>query len=640
MYPRFAGRCEGIFSKRMPSYTQRTGIILRVLYYWTSTKYRSNHRHAKTGYQGSDRVTLVAHRLTWQRDEVYYLLLTLALIVFAVAPLAYPGYVQVHSGFVPVYNLANLAGGRLHLGWTPTVATHFDPLRADGLLPYYLALPVVWLGGTPLGGVKAVFALGFLLGAAGVYLWLRPSLGPAGAALAALVYTYLPYHIAAVYVRGAWGEALFLGLLPWALMAATSGLRDGLKSQISERLRLYILTALIWALLGLSQAGLAVWGFLVLLVWMLAGHLRKGEALPRPYRLILAALSGTVVALALTFLAAGFSLPTSPIDFFDHFLYPGQLFSAYWGFGDSRPGWNDGLALGFGFAAVGLGMLTLFLAYGQAGSNPNGSSQDKNLFSPLTISILALALTLLSFGLSAFFWRLTGLQDTLTYPWQLLGLTGLLLSVLAGISVKLDRRLAAWPTYAGLVILTLLASYTDLEPRFTQELPGSGPLAAWDANHLMLLDYRLSVEIPPVAAGLHEPTPGRLPLADYSPLRPGDTLHITLTWQATHPFHRDLKLFLHLLDTSGQVIAQADPLAGAGASGEGADYFTSRWDPGELILDDVVIAIPPDAPPGPYRLALGLYDGDTLERLPVVGRDDGTVMLELDALTNSTERRQ
>jgi hypothetical protein len=579
-------------------------------------------------------VTSLTSRLTWRREEVYYLLLTLALVVFAVAPLAYPGYIQVHSGFVPVYNLADLAHGPLHLGWTSTVATHFDPLRADGLLPYYLALPVVRLGGTPLSGVKAIFALGFLLGAAGVYLWLRPSLRPAGATLSALVYTYLPYRIGAVYVRGAWGETLFLGLLPWAFMAATSSLED------RETLRPYMLTALIWALLGLSQAGLAVWGFLALLIWVLVGRLGGRKAMPHRYKSILAALGGTVAALLLACLIAGFSLPASPINFFDHFLYPGQLFSAYWGFGASRPGWDDGLALSFGFAAVGLSMLALFLAYARIRTNPSRSNPDTNLFSPWVISILALALTLLLFGLSAFLWRLTGLANTLTYPWQLLGLIGLLLSVLAGASVKLDRRLAAWPTYAGLIILTLLASYSCLQPRFTQQLPGTGPLADWDANHLMLLDYQLSVEIPPVAAGLHEPTPGRLPLADYGPPRPGDTLHITLTWQATRPFYRDLKLFLHLRDASGQVIAQADPLAGAGASGQGEGYFTSRWQPGKLILDDVSISIPPDAPPGPYRLALGLYDGDTLQRLPVAGRDDGTVTMELDSLIKSTERRQ
>jgi hypothetical protein len=238
-------------------------------------------------------------------------------------------------------------------------------------------------------------------------------------------------------------------------------------------------------------------------------------------------------------------------------------------------------------------------------------------------------LILLLLGPSALLWQLTGLDRTLTYPWQLLGLIGLCLSVLAGTSVSLDRRLAAMPAYAGLVILTLLASYSYLEPRFTQPQPDMRPLAAWDQNRLLLIDHDLSVEIPPAAAGLNASTPGQLSLADYGPLHPGDTLQLTLTWQAIRTFEQDFKLFVHLLDPSGQVIAQADPLAGLGAGPEGEDYFTSQWDPGTLIPNDVVVIIPSDAPVGPYRLAFGLYDSDTLERLPVVGREDGRVILDV-----------
>ena len=200
------------------------------------------------------------NRLTWPREGFSLLLLTFVLTVFAVAPLTYPGYIQVHSGFIPVYNLTDLASRPPDLRWTPHIATSFDPLRGDGLLPYYLALPVVWLGGTPLVGVKLIFALSFLLGAGGVFFWLRRPLGPAGAALAALVYTYLPYHVAAVYVRGAWGESLCLGLLPWAL-AVVGG------EAPPHPYRRAILTALVWAFLGLSQSGLAIWSFLLLLAW-------------------------------------------------------------------------------------------------------------------------------------------------------------------------------------------------------------------------------------------------------------------------------------------------------------------------------------------------------------------------------------
>jgi hypothetical protein len=570
--------------------------------------------------------------LTWSRNDSSYLLLTLALTVFAVAPLAYPGYVQVHSGFVPAYNLADLGNGALGPGWTPGIATSFDALRSDGLLPYYLGLPVLWLGGGPLAGVKIVFALSLLLGAAGVYVWLRRGLGPGGAALAALVYSYLPYRLAVVYVRGAWGEALFWGLLPWAL-AAAARLRKS--SQTSEVLWL-ALTALVWALLGLSQAGLTIWAFLLLVVWALWVDRRGrsdsyglGDHKGRPYTSLTAALGGVIVALTLTLLSVDFTLPPSPIDLYHHFLLPAQLISAFWGFGASRPGWDDGLALGLGFAALGLATLTLILVAARERTQSTEPSRGEGCPNPVRLFALALALSLLLLPLSAFLWRLTGLQHTTTYPWQLLGLIGLCLSVLAGTSVTLDRRLAALPAYTGLVILTLLASYSYLEPRFTQHAPGTGPLAAWDEHHLMLLDHDLAVEIPPAAAGLSESTIGQLSLGDYGSPRAGDTLRLTLTWQATRPFDRDLKLFVHLLDASGQVIAQADPLAGLGAGPEGEDYFTSQWDPGALILNDVAIAIPPNAPPGPYQLAFGLYDGETLERLPVVGQEDARVVVEV-----------
>ncbi len=609
-------------------------------------------------------------RLTWPREDVAYAALTLALTIFAVAPLAYPGTMQVHSGFVPIYNLADLARQPLTSGWTPHVATGFDPLRGDGLLPYYLALPIVWLGGMPLAGVKIIFALGLLLGASGVYAWLRRPLGPVGATLAALVYTYLPYHIAAVYVRGAWGEALCLGLLPWALAA----------TQTRKGWRWGVLAALAWAVVGLSQLGLAVWGALLGVTWAVwspwgvdppspqpSPSEGEGAAVPSPpggegrvrgepwdvERIfkrgpalsILAGLGGLAVAIALTFLAGRFSFPASPVEFADHFLYPAQLLSAYWGFGASRPGWNDGLALGFGVAAAGLAMLTLWLAFGAGRSStaenadtcPTAGAGGAELFMSaqrtrrliMALFAPALVLTLLLFSPIALLWQVTGLHYLLTYPWQLLGLVGLCLAALAGAAPKLDARLATLPAQAVLILFTLLASYNTLEPRFTPYAPGGGPLAAWDGNHVLLLGYTLGVDISPAAAGLGAPTPEWLPLADYGPPHPGDRLHLTLTWQATRPFERDLKLFVHLLDTSDRIVAQIDPPAGAGAGPEGADYFTSQWDPGQLIAADVVIALPLDAPPGPYRLAFGLYDGDTLERLPVAGREDGRVVVDV-----------
>jgi mannosyltransferase len=116
------------------------------------------------------------------------------------------------------------------------------------------------------------------------------------------------------------------------------------------------------------------------------------------------------------------------------------------------------------------------------------------------------------------------------------------------------------------------------------------PLAQLDGM-VQLLDYRLSYE--------------------KTPVKPGDVLYLSLYWQSDAPLTVSYKVFTHLLDATGWMRGQRDnpPVGGT--------YPTTEWQPGEVIVDRYEIAIPPDAPPGNYRLAVGMYDGTTLERLPV-----------------------
>lgn len=92
---------------------------------------------------------------------------------------------------------------------------------------------------------------------------------------------------------------------------------------------------------------------------------------------------------------------------------------------------------------------------------------------------------------------------------------------------------------------------------------------------------------------------------------PGETLHLSLYWQTEAPLTTSYKTFVHLLGPAGQIAVQRDnPPAGG-------SYLTTAWQPGEVIVDGHELAIPADGPPGVYRLAVGLYDGATLDRLPV-----------------------
>jgi 4-amino-4-deoxy-L-arabinose transferase-like glycosyltransferase len=96
---------------------------------------------------------------------------------------------------------------------------------------------------------------------------------------------------------------------------------------------------------------------------------------------------------------------------------------------------------------------------------------------------------------------------------------------------------------------------------------------------------------------------------------PGDTLQLTLHWQALATAAKNWKVFLHLTDDQGNIVAQKDQIPGDGK------LPLTGWVPGEYLIDDYSLAIPADAPRGTYLLKVGLYDANDGSRLPVLFND-------------------
>ena len=508
------------------------------------------------------------------------LLLALSLALFALAPLAYPGFFQARSGFLPALNAANLEAAP-HWGRPAAGSDPGASLQGEGKLPYLLAQPFYVLTGSGVAAVKWGYGLAFLLGAAGVYGWTRRRLGSRGAALAAVVYTYLPWHLSAVYVRGAYAEAWLWAAWPFLLWAV-----DGARG-LAGRLGALLAGAALLAATFWMQAGLAALFLPLLVLYALVVH--------APQRPVVPWLGAGLLLLGLIPLAAAGAPAGSA--FSDRFLYPFQLFS------DAG---SEGLSFQLGSVAVGLGLVALALAAGRRGGGlPAGMGRLLWFFALALAAIVALTLPL-----SAAIWRVTGFENLATAPWQVLALAGLPLAFLAGATVRLDRRLAALPALAGLLALTILASYPRLAPDFTRVDPGAEPPAAFQpvgagAAQFLLLDYAIE---PPT-----EITP---------------TLTLTLTWQAVAlsqqaPVAEDYTVFLHLLDGEGDKVAQRDSQPCDG------ECPTSGWQPGQIVADRHSLSLPPGAAPGPYHLAMGLYLLESGDRAAVLGRDDRTVYLDV-----------
>ena len=82
---------------------------------------------------------------------------------------------------------------------------------------------------------------------------------------------------------------------------------------------------------------------------------------------------------------------------------------------------------------------------------------------------------------------------------------------------------------------------------------------------------------------------------------PGDTMQVSLIWEALRPLDTVYHSFVHLQTPEGATVAQSDRQPG------GVHYPTTLWRPGERLRDDHLLQIPADALQGIYRIVVGMY---------------------------------
>ncbi|MGQ9683561.1 MAG: hypothetical protein ACUVX9_13560 [Anaerolineae bacterium] len=156
----------------------------------------------------------------------------------------------------------------------------------------------------------------------------------------------------------------------------------------------------------------------------------------------------------------------------------------------------------------------------------------------------------------------------------------------------------------------------------------------WSMWQRFLVLWRSRLHPPAISHPRHEIIGTQIRFLGYdlqpNELKPGDTLILTLYWQALSPIDQSYTVFTHLLSPDGQFVSGHDGLPARGGR------RTSRWLPGEVILDVHEIPIPADAPTGHCGLEIGLYDLNTLTRLPAFDRMGGRLEQDrvlLDAVT-------
>lgn len=92
----------------------------------------------------------------------------------------------------------------------------------------------------------------------------------------------------------------------------------------------------------------------------------------------------------------------------------------------------------------------------------------------------------------------------------------------------------------------------------------------------------------------------------------GKPTQLTLFWKAHQPLFNG-KVFVHLRNNDNQTVVQADHFPSEAI----APLLMNSWPVGETVPDVSYFTLPSDIPPGEYRLLVGIYNPQTLERLPV-----------------------
>jgi len=109
---------------------------------------------------------------------------------------------------------------------------------------------------------------------------------------------------------------------------------------------------------------------------------------------------------------------------------------------------------------------------------------------------------------------------------------------------------------------------------------------------------------------------------------PGTTLTVTLVWRAEAETDASYRVFVHLVDPDGNLVAQSDGVPAAWTRP------TTSWLPGEYVTDEHSLAIPLEVPTGQFELVAGMYLHPTGDRLTT---PDGRGAIPLTTLRSADD---
>ena len=387
--------------------------------------------------------------------------LVLLLSLFAVAPLAAPGFfLTAHDATIGAYFLyqfhQGIADGALYPRWAMdwTYGYGYPLFIVMAPLAWYVAEAFHLLGAGMVPALKMAYALAFVASGLSMYLLGRELFGRAGGLVSAALYVYAPYHVADIYVRADLAEFAAFAFFPAILWAI---LRLSRAEQGAEVTRFTILGALLYGGLILTHITMAMLFTPVAALYAVFVAESEKRKAGRVFAAIAVAAAYLLPAVVEQHYIRAEQFTRDFFGYQNHYVYPFQLLSPFWGYGYAAVGPADEMSFQLGVVAVVLALVSLWAL-------PAMEQQVRRqaIYFVLVTGVLIFAMLSASQPL----WDLLRpVVAFIQFPWRLLSLTTVSLALVGGAMVTAGA--AQRPAASTLILLIVLASYPYLVPQYT-----------------------------------------------------------------------------------------------------------------------------------------------------------------------------
>ncbi len=356
-----------------------------------------------------------------------FLILALVLSFISVSSLLGSGLPPTHDGeyhVVRFYEFSKAVGdGNLYPRWAPDLNNGFGIPLFNYVypLPNYFAFFLHLFGISFIDSFKLSLAIATVLGAGFFYLWARIFWGNLGGLVSSVFYTFSPYHLLDIYIRGSVGEVWALAIFPALLWSVTIFVR-------TRKAVFFPLSAVFLSLLILSHNILALMFFAFLIPYvslLIYKEKNKKTLILNTFYIILLGLGLSSIFWLPALLEKSYVVGLEIYDIKSNFPLLYELLIPAWGSGFSEGSLSNKLSFQIGIA----NLFVIFISVIMLVFNKKKDSRKSWVIFFIVWFFLIFFLMLKS---SQFIWESVPLMNYFQFPWRLLSLEIFICAFLAG----------------------------------------------------------------------------------------------------------------------------------------------------------------------------------------------------------------